>query len=51
MKLEFEKTGKPSEFFYIYVDIKAVARDAKKIAYAVQNMAYSLNYRLTKKEE
>jgi len=51
MKLEFEKTVNPSEAFYIYVEIAAVSKDAQKIAYAVQNMAYSLGYRLTKKEE
>jgi len=52
MKLEFEKSkgkGNPWEAFYIYVEITAVSKDAKKIAYAVENMAYSLGYRLTKK--
>jgi len=53
MKLEFEKRHPTNgtEFFYIHVDIAAVSKDAKKIAYAVQNMAYSIGYRLTKKEE
>ena len=51
MKLQFEKTkANPWEAFYIYVEITAVSKDAQKIAYAVENMAYSLDYRLTKKE-
>ena len=50
MKLKFEKIrGNPYEAFYIHVDIEAVAKHAEKIAYAVQNMAYSLGYRLTRK--
>lgn len=52
MKLEFDKIGHPpngTEFFYIHVDIAALAKVEEKIAYAVQNMAYSLGYRLTKK--
>ena len=49
MKLKFEKfIGK--EVFRIYVDIAAVSKDEEKIAYAVQNMAYSLGYSLVKKE-
>lgn len=50
MKLKFEKCdGK--DFFYIYVEIAAaVTKDKQKIAYAVQNMAYSLGYSLVEKE-
>ena len=52
MKLAFEKAKtNPGEAFYVYVEITAVSKDAEKIAYAVENMAYSLGYRLTKKKE
>lgn len=58
MKLEFEKhhtehssSARITDTYRIYVDIIAVSRDEKKLAYAVQNMAYSLGYTLTKKEE
>ena len=50
MKLKFEKSKmNPYEAFYIYVEITAIPKDAEKIAYAVQNMAYSLDYQLTEK--
>lgn len=50
MKLKFEKVkGNPYEAFYIYVEINAVSEAEQKMAYAVQNMAYSIGYRLTKK--
>jgi len=58
MKLEFCKNvtarsdslGHVTESFYIHIDIAAVPKHEEKIAYAVQNMAYSLGYRMTKKE-
>lgn len=49
MKLKFEKfIGK--DLFCVYVNIAAVSKDEEKIAYAVENMAYSLDYSLVKKE-
>lgn len=53
MKLEFTKyvgTPRITDTYHIYVDIKAIEKHAQKIAYAVQNMAYSLGYKMTKKE-
>lgn len=51
MRLEFQKVkANPWEAFYIYVEITAISKDEEKIAYAVENMAYSLGYQLTKKE-
>lgn len=49
MKLKFEKAS-GTDFFYIHVDIAAVSNVEEKIAYAVQNMAYSLGYRMTEKD-
>lgn len=58
MNLEFSKNrlsdgnvGTILKSWHIYVKITAISKDEKKIAYAVQNMAYSLGYRMTKKEE
>jgi len=58
VRLEFEKTltkrpdgvGLITDRFHIYVAITAVSTAEEKIAYAVENMAYSLGYRMTKKE-
>ena len=57
MKLEFEKhqtehssSSRIIDIYRIYVDIVAVPKVEQKIAYAVQNMAYSLDYQLVKKE-
>ena len=58
MKLKFEKyltnnpdgLGKIVESFYIYVTIAAVSKVEEKIAYAVENMAYSLGYKMVFKE-
>ena len=57
MKLEFEKHRRErtnsalvTDTFRIFVDITAIPEVEEKIAYAVQNMAYSLDYQLTKKE-